>query len=136
MKRVYRVRSDQRFQEIRRHGRSYSNAWLVLCLLPNQLLYSRFGVVVNSRLGNAVRRNRVKRRLREILRLRQKTLQAGWDLVLIARQPARNAGYWELESACIRLLERAHLFSDTTLADRVLSDREPGKANRSQAEAG
>ena len=108
----------------------------MLCLLPNQLLYSRFGVVVNSRLGNAVRRNRVKRRLREILRLRQKTLQAGWDLVLIARQPARNAGYWELESACIRLLERARLFSDTTLADRVLSDREPGKANRSQAEAG
>ena len=136
MKRVYRVRSDQRFQEVRRHGRSYSNAWLVLCALPNQLLYSRFGIVVNSRRGNAVRRNRVKRRLREILRLQQTTIQAGWDLVLIARQPARNAGYWELETACTRLLQRARLFSDNNLVDRVLPDREPGKANRSQAEAG
>lgn len=110
MKRRYRVRTDKRFQEIRRQGRSFANQLLVLCALPNELPYSRFGFTVNSRIGNAVRRNRIKRRLREIMRLQQDTLQPGWDIVLIARQPIRSAGYQEMETACARLLRRAQLF--------------------------
>lgn len=114
MKRRYRVRTDQRFQEIRRQGRSFANQLLVLCALPNDLPYSRFGFTVNSRIGNAVRRNRIKRRLREIMRLQQDTLQPGWDIVLIARQPIRSAGYQEMETACARLLRRAQLFQAVT----------------------
>jgi len=110
VKRRYRVRTDKRFQEIRRQGRSYANQSLVLCALPNDLPYSRFGFTVNSRIGNAVRRNRIKRRLREILRLQQDDLQPGWDIVLIARQPIRSADYQEMEIACARLLRRAQLF--------------------------
>ena len=110
MKRRYRVHTDKRFQEIRRQGRSYANHLLVLCALPNDLPYSRFGFTVNSRIGNAVQRNRIKRRLREIMRLQQDTLQSGWDIVLIARQPIRSADYHEMETACARLLRRAQLF--------------------------
>jgi ribonuclease P protein component len=110
VKRRYRVHTDKRFQEIRRQGRSYANHLLVLCALPNDLPYSRFGFTVNSRIGNAVQRNRIKRRLREIMRLQQDTLQLGWDIVLIARQPIRNADYHEMETACARLLRRAQLF--------------------------
>ena len=110
MKRRYRVHTDKRFQEIRRQGRSYANHLLVLCALPNDLPYSRVGFTVNSRIGNAVQRNRIKRRLREIMRLQQDTLQLGWDIVLIARQPIRNADYHEMETACARLLRRAQLF--------------------------
>lgn len=112
VKRQYRVRTDQRFQEIRRQGRAFTNALLVLCALPNDLPYSRFGFAVNSRIGNAVRRNRIKRRLREIVRLQQNDIRAGWDVILIARQPIRSADYREMESACARLLRRAHLFRD------------------------
>jgi ribonuclease P protein component len=114
VKRRYRVRTDKRFQEIRRQGRSFANQLLVLCALPNDLPYSRFGFTVNSRIGNAVRRNRIKRRLREIMRLQQDTLQPGWDIVLIARQPIRSAGYQEMEIACARLLRRAQLFQAAT----------------------
>lgn len=110
MKRRYRIRSNQRFQEVRRHGRSYVNHLLVLCALPNDLPYSRFGFAVNSRIGKAVQRNRIKRRLREILRLQQNRIQPGWDIILIARQPIRSADYHEIEAACARLLGRAQLF--------------------------
>jgi ribonuclease P protein component len=110
VKRRYRVHTDKRFQEIRRQGRSYANHLLVLCALPNDLPYSRFGFTVNSRIGNAVQRNRIKRRLREIMRLQQDTLQFGWDIILIARQPIRSADYHEMETACARLLRRAQLF--------------------------
>jgi len=109
VKRRYRVRTDKRFQEIRQQGRSYVNHLLVLCVLPNDLPYTRFGFTVNSRIGNAVQRNRIKRRLREIMRLQQDSLQPGWDIILIARQPIRSADYHEMETACARLLRRAQL---------------------------
>lgn len=115
MKRRYRVRENRRFQEIRRQGRSYTNELLVLCVLPNQLSYSRFGFSVSSRIGHAVKRNQIKRRLREVMRLRMDCIQPGWDLIWIARNPIRSADYHDMEAACARLLRRAHLF--TTAAE-------------------
>jgi ribonuclease P protein component len=112
VKRRYRVRENKRFQEIRRQGRSYSNELLVLSLLPNDLPYSRFGFSVSSRIGNAVDRNRIKRRLREAMRLRMDSVKPGWDLVFIARNPIRSADYQEMDTACARLLRRAHLLRE------------------------
>ena len=115
MKRQVRVRTSAQFQEIRQRGRSLSNELLVLCMLPNQLAYSRFGFSINSRMGNAVARNRIKRRLREIVRLQIAALQPGWDVVLIARRPLRNADYQQMETACARLFRRAHLLQESGL---------------------
>ncbi len=110
MNRRYRLRSNQEFQEVRRKGKSASNRLLVLCYYPNQLPYSRFGFSVSKRIGNAVTRNRVKRRLREAIRLKIDTIEPGWDLVLIARNPIRHANYQQMDDACARLLRRAQLF--------------------------
>lgn len=128
VKRRYRVRTNKRFQEIRRQGRSYANHLLVLCALPNNLPYSRFGFAVNSRMGNAVRRNRIKRRLREIMRLQQESIQSGWDIVLIARQPIRSADYHEMETACARLLRRAQLFQSQAETEQDASAPSQQKA--------
>ena len=109
MKRRYRVQKNQHFQEIRRNGQSYSNKLVVLCVLPNKLTYNRFGFSVSRRIGNAVTRNKVKRRLRETMRLRLEFIKPGYDIVLIARQSIRNATYQDMDIACARLLRRAHL---------------------------
>jgi ribonuclease P protein component len=82
---------------------------LVVSALANDLPYSRFGFAVSSRIGNAVVRNRIKRRLREIIRLRMATIRPGCDIILIARKPIRSAEYHQLETACARLLRRAQL---------------------------
>lgn len=111
MKRRFRVRQNARFQEIRARAKGYSNDLLVLAALPNDLPYSRFGFSVSSRIGGAVQRNRIKRQLREIMRLRMHEIKPGWDIVLIARRPIRDAGYAKLEGACARLLGRAHLLN-------------------------
>jgi len=90
----------------------------VICYLPNTLPYSRFGFSVSNRIGNAVTRNKIKRRLREAVRLQQGSIQAGWDIVFIARQPIKFADYHQMDAACARLLWRAHLLQQNVLLQK------------------
>ncbi len=109
VKRQYRLRENRRFQQVRRGGNCHSNHLLVLCALENDLPHSRFGFSVSTRIGKAVLRNQIKRRLRESNRLRLAEIAPGWDIVFIARKPIRSADYHEMDAACARLLRRAQL---------------------------
>jgi len=75
--------------------------------MPNGLSVSRYGFSVTKKVGKAVQRNRLKRLLREIMKLQ--SLRPGWDIVLIVRPVAVNAGYHQLERAVTKLLARAQL---------------------------
>ncbi len=88
-------------------GRSWADGFLVLRALANGRDLSRYGFSVGKRVGKAVVRNKTKRLLREILRMAP--LQPGWDIVFIARSPAAQAGYAELEKSVKGLLSRAGL---------------------------
>ena len=80
--------------------------------MPNGLPESRFGFSVSRRIGKAVVRNKIKRRLREATRLRMAQIRPGWDIVFIARKPIGQASYQEIDAACARLLRRASLLRE------------------------
>ncbi len=107
LNRLNRLRKTSDFAAVRRGGRSWADAVLVLNARPNQTQVSRFGFTVSKRLGNAVERNRIRRRLKSAVS--QTDVKCGWDLVLIARQRARSADYHALKASLGRLLLRAHL---------------------------
>ena len=88
-------------------GSSWISSLVVMKVIPNGLSISRYGFSVSRRVGRAVVRNRVKRLLREILRLTP--LQSGWDIVFIARPAAARGDYANLEKSVNDLLSRAQL---------------------------
>ncbi len=121
MRRRYRLRSKERFQQVRRQGRSYKHRLLVLVVLPNDLPYSRFGFTASKRVGNAVKRNRARRLMREAMRLRLERIQPGWDVVCIARPPMAQATFHDVQAACDELLARARLLKAPEQAQDGLS---------------
>jgi len=109
MKRQYRLQDSTDFQRVRRNGKFYASPIMVLAFLRNGLAYSRFGFVVSKRLGKAVQRNKIKRRIREAARLRLSQVKPGFDLVFIARQPMSQASYPEVEQFLERSLKESDL---------------------------
>lgn len=107
MQRRFRLTGSKRFSQIHREGSSAANRYLVIRFLPNGLDRSRFGFLTSKRIGNAVVRNKVKRRLREAVR--QARVRVGWDAVFIARTGVEKAGYQELKQAADNLLRRSKL---------------------------
>ena len=115
MQRRHRLTSTKQFSQIHREGQSIANRFLVVRVLSNGLDHSRFGFLVSKRIGNAVVRNRVKRRLREVVRLTP--VKPGWDAVFIARRDINRANFQELKLATENLLRRTPLVADEELAD-------------------
>jgi ribonuclease P protein component len=111
LKRDLRLSESARFDQIRRSGNCWSDRLLVICLLPNELGFSRFGFAVSRRVGKAVVRNRVRRRVREAVRLRLTDIAAGYDAVFVARPAAAQADYQQIQQSVEKLVRLAGLSS-------------------------
>ena len=107
MQRRQRLTGSKRFSQIHIEGSSTANRLLVIRYLANGTDDSRFGFLVSKRIGNAAVRNKLKRRLRELIRLTP--VKAGWDALFIVRRGAGSAKYQDLKDATDNLLQRANL---------------------------
>lgn len=110
------IRSVADFAALQSAGRSRSHPLLVLRYRRNDVARTRYGISTGRRLGNAVARNRVRRRLREILRHEQPRVAVGWDILLVCRPAAANASQAELAGALARTLAGAGLRADPDTA--------------------
>lgn len=109
MDRESRLTKRSDFAAVYRGGRAWAHPLVVLRTIHTGSDRSRVGLVVSKRLGKAVIRNKVRRRLREALQ--RLPLEQGWDIVFIARPPAQQASFWELAVALEQLLTRAKLLA-------------------------
>ena len=87
--------------------RGWPHPLLVVYATPNELGRTRVGITVSSRVGNAVVRNRIRRRLREALRARWESLAPGNDLLLIARPASARATWLDLNLALENVLRKS-----------------------------
>ena len=82
-----RLTKNKEFERVFQEGNVIKNNEVVFYVIPNDLLYSRLGLVVSKKLGNAVRRNRAKRLVREAYRLNKHLLTTHVDIIAIPRHP-------------------------------------------------
>ena len=85
----------------------HANSFLVLYARRNRTATNRVGVTVSKKLGCAVVRNRVRRRLREVYRLNETRFSPGWDIVVVARSRCVDADFSKLTQAYLSLAEKA-----------------------------
>lgn len=98
------LKKKEDFGRVYRQGKSYGNRLLVMYVLEkDRSLENRVGISVSKKVGNSVVRHRIKRQIRESFRTHWKQWRAGYDLVVIARQNAKNKSYQEIESALFHL---------------------------------
>ena len=109
MKARMRLRRSADFARVRRDGQWQRHSALLLAVCGNGLPGNRYGFVVGGHIGNAVTRNRVKRRLRALIDALHEALQPGNDIVLIARQPVLRQPFAALRRILVMLLRRARL---------------------------
>jgi len=106
---IERLRRPRDFEAVMRQGRRTRGPMLYLAARPNQLPYSRVGYAVSRRVGSAVVRNRVKRRLREIMR--ELPIRAGYDIVTVPQHSSVRVSFQELRAATAESLGRLKLLT-------------------------
>ena len=105
MKELTTLTGKVQFGLVYDRGRSWMAKEVVIRVLPNSLGLTRYGLTVSRRVGNAVVRNKVKRRLREIIR--NTGLKPGWDIIIIARNTTASADFITLGRSVENLLMKA-----------------------------
>jgi ribonuclease P protein component len=106
-----RLRSRAEFTAVQERGRRIATRTMTLLAIPNALGRDRLGIVASRRIGDAVTRNRAKRRIRELFRQRKESARASTerralDLVVIARREVATATYAEIEKDFVSAVGR------------------------------
>ena len=114
MKKTIALKENHEFRRLYHRGTSSAGRHLVLYCRKNRLGRNRLGLVSSTKLGHAVVRNRVRRRLREIFRLNQDKLTQGYDMIVVARTRAVHAEYHELDRAFLRTCGKLGLMEKKT----------------------
>ena len=100
------------FRRLYSKGKSCANGYLVIYCRKNGSKENRIGLTVSAKLGHAVVRNKLRRRLREIYRLHEQEFLPGWDLVVVARSRAVDASYQKLEKSYLHLAKKLGLMKE------------------------
>jgi len=125
LKKSDRLCRSSDFQLVYEQGREYANSLMALKVRVSEGQGLRAGFAAGKRLGSAVKRNYVKRVLREAYRVQKQNLRRGLDLIWVGRKGIINAAAWEVRQAMADLCRRAKILANetpTTMPDKENKD--------------
>lgn len=106
-----RIRKKKDFIALYKKGNRYKGKYFIIVYFPNELSFSRFAVVASKKTGNAVKRNRIKRRVRVLFRENKEIFINPMDLIVIAKADIFIASWMELKEEfqkAIKIITRKH----------------------------
>ena len=112
MKKRFRVKKEKDFNAIFKEGKSFANRKFVIYRLENNEQHFRVGLSVSKKLGNAVTRNQIKRRIRHILIEHKDQLVENVDFVVIARKGVEILDYAEMGKNLLHVLKLSKIYQE------------------------
>lgn len=113
MEKRYRLRKNTEFNEVYKKGRNYWNRNLVIYVYNrNDKKNSKIGYTITKKIGNAVTRNKIRRRMKEIVRVKFPYIKDEYDIIFIPKKNIVDISYKQLESAVDHILRISKLYKD------------------------
>jgi ribonuclease P protein component len=109
VERRFRLNKDSDFKRVRQFGRTYSHPLLVLIVHSNEFKISRVGIIAGKSLGNAIKRNRIKRQIRACMASMLPQFQGSWDIVLIPRLAISGCDFSTIKDSLNDVFRRSGL---------------------------
>ena len=106
MKHTVSLKQNHEFRRLYGKGKSAVSPYFAVYCRRTGRPYSRLGITAGTKLGNAVKRNRVRRRIRELYRTNEDRLSPGYDIVVVARTRVIYGSYGELERSFLQLMRK------------------------------
>jgi len=107
-----RLKKKWEFNRVYENKRRYWNNIFTIYVAPNHTDKTRLGLTVSKKVGNSVKRNRVKRLIRESFRLSREKMLTGYDIIVVAKPAAYGLKCQQVQNALLQLLGRARLLKN------------------------
>lgn len=105
----YRINKKKDYNNIYQKGKKIPGKYMVVFMITGEGEHSRFGIVASKKVGNAVNRNRAKRRLRTVIYRNMSNVKDRMDVVIIARPAINEVSWEELNKEYMRVMRKAGL---------------------------
>lgn len=110
LKRINRLKKRYQFNYVYKSGEHYSSEHIVLYVVSSKTKSIKVGFAVTKKVGHAVVRNKIRRRLREIVKIQLPKLKQNYNIIVVAKDNVSEAGFDKLASEFNKLLKKANLF--------------------------
>lgn len=109
MNKTVPLNKNYEFLRVFRKGRFQAGRFMTLYILPNRFGINRLGITASKKVGNSVKRNRLKRLIRENYRLSEENIKIGFDIVLVARESKVMPEFGDIKKEMKFLFRRLNL---------------------------
>jgi ribonuclease P protein component len=109
LNKIFRINKSREYQDLYKKGLKVPGKYLIVYISTNSLSRNRFGIVASKKVGNAVKRNKSRRRLRAIAKESREKLKPGHNIIIIARQSIVKADYKRVEKDFYTVMKKAGL---------------------------
>ena len=109
LRRENRLRKRYQFSYVYKHAKYYAGKCMVLYALPSKTTDIKVGFAVSKKIGGAIQRNLVRRRLREIVRKQIPTLKQNYNIIVLAKENISQTKFAEQEADFEMLISKANL---------------------------
>ncbi len=112
LKRINRLKKRYQFNYVYKSGEHFSGDHMVLYVVSSKTKSIKVGLAVTKKIGKAVVRNKVRRRLRELLKKQVPALKQNYNIIVVARDNITSASFETLSNELSKLLKKAKLFNE------------------------